>query len=344
MIHVNSEEHFVENNRSLLNFSSTVWYGGDNQLLTEHLIQLLPESIQHYPEPDGATLRKMIARRHELSEQNIVITNGPTSAFYLIAQAFAGKKVLIPVPSFSDYEDAMCRYNFDIRLVSNLTPIEEWPLDEVDFCFLCTPNNPDGRIMSHSELIRLVSKHPNVNFIIDQAYANYTTTNLLKPGASKQYSNIITVWSFSHTYSIPGLRIGYIVANKSITEELSKYIIPWSVNTLAIEAAKYILIHPAQFTLPIRKWQRATQELISKLRAFDDLEVIPSETTFFLVRLKTGTAAQLRDYLLTNHNILVRDASNFHGLNESYIRITARDEETNNILVKAIEQWIAESK
>ncbi|MDO4721800.1 aminotransferase class I/II-fold pyridoxal phosphate-dependent enzyme [Porphyromonas circumdentaria] len=344
MINGHGEEYFAENNPAILNFSSTVWYGGDTQLLFEHLIQLLPESIQHYPEADGATLRKMIARRHELSENNIVITNGPVSAFYLIAQAFAGKKVLIPVPSFSEYEEAMRLYDFNIRLVSNLAPIEEWPLDEVDFCFLSTPNNPDGRIMSHAELIRLVSKHPKVNFIIDQAYANYTTTNLLKPGISKQYPNIITVWSFSHTYSIPGLRIGYIVANKNITEQLSKYLIPWSVNTLAIEAAKYILIHPAQFTLPIRKWQRATQELMSKLRTFDDLEVIPSETTFFLVRLKKGTAAQLRMYLLNTHNILIRDASGFHGLNESYVRITARDEEKNNILVGAIEQWLNETK
>lgn len=344
MINGHGDEQFVENKGAMLNFSSTVWYGGDNQLLTEHLMQLLPKSIERFPEPDGATLRKMIARRHGLSEQNIVITNGPTSAFYLIAQSFAGKKVLIPVPSFSEYEDAVRLYNFDVHLVSNLTPMEEWPLNEVDFCFLCTPNNPDGRTMSHSELLRLVGKYPNVNFIVDQSYANYTTTNQLKPCASKQYPNIITVWSFSHAYSIPGLRIGYIVASEAITEELSKYIIPWSVNTLAIEAAKYILIHPAQFTLPIRKWQRATQELMGKLRTFDDLEVIPSETSFFLVRLKKGTAAQLKEYLLEKHNILIRDASNFNGLSEAYIRITAQDEESNNILVEAIDQWLAETK
>ena len=65
------------------------------------------------------------------------------------------------------------------------------------------------------------------------------------------------------------------------TEEINKYIIPWSVNAIAIEASKYILIHPAQFTLPIRKWQRETAELIYQLNKLDGLEVQPTSTTFF---------------------------------------------------------------
>lgn len=340
MINGHGDEHFVDTAGKILDFSSTIWYDANNALLSEYLIELLPKAIQHFPEPDAATLRKMIARRNGLSEECIVVTNGPVSAFYLLAQAFTGKRILIPIPSFSEYEDAARLYGFDIHFVSSQTPVEEWPLDEVDFCFLCTPNNPDGHTMSHVELMRLIEGNPQVNFIIDQAYASYTTTNKVKQSDSKRYPNMITIWSFSHAYGIPGLRIGYIVADEAITRELSRYTIPWSVNSLALEAAKYILIHPAQFTLPIRKWQRATQELMVKLRALDALDVIPSDTTFFLVRLKRGTAAELKEYLLREHSILIRDASNFHGLDESYIRITSRDEKDNNQLAAAIKQWL----
>ncbi len=340
MINGHGDEYFVDPQRTILDFSSTVWMGGDKSLLSEHLTERLPKAIEHFPEPDAGTLRKMIARRHGLSENSIVVTNGHASAFYLLAQAFAGKKVLIPVPSFSEYTDAAQLYNFDIHFVSTLTPVDEWPLDEVDFCLISTPNNPDGSMLSHVEILRLVNKYPNVHFIIDQAYANYTTTNKIKQSDIKTYPNIISVWSFSHAYGIPGLRIGYIVADEKVTERLSPYIIPWSINSLAIEAAKYILIHPAQFTLPIRKWQRLTQELINKLRSFDELDVIPSETTFFLVRLKKGTAKELKQFLSERYDIIIRDASNFHGLDETYIRITSRNEQDNARLIEGIKDWI----
>ncbi len=339
MINGHGDEFFVDKKKEMLDFSSTVWTGGDKKLLEEHLIQELPQAIEHFPEPDAATLRKMIARRSSLSEDSIIITNGHASAFHLISQAFQGKRILIPVPSFSEYTDAARLFGLDITFVSTLTPINEWPLEKVDLCYICTPNNPDGSIISHIELTNLISSHPSVQFIIDQAYSNYTTTNQLKQSDIQRFPNMIMVWSFSHAYGIPGLRIGYITANEEITKKIRPYIIPWSINSLAIEAAKYILIHPAQFTLPIRKWQRLTQELINRLKNIVELDVIASETSFFLIRLKKGNATDLKSFLLEKHNIIIRNANNFQELDDSYIRITARTEHDNNKLITAIQEW-----
>ena len=135
------------------------------------------------------------------------------------------------------------------------------------------------------------------------------------------------------------MRIGYLVASEEITEKVNKYIIPWSVNAIAIEASKYILIHPAQFTLPIRKWQRETAELILQLRKLDGLEVLPTATTFFLVRLKKGTASDLKQFLLEKYGILIRDASNFRGLDETYLRLSTQRTEENLALVEGIKAW-----
>ena len=55
--------------------------------------------------------------------------------------------------------------------------------------------------------------------------------------------------------------------------------------------AKYILTHPEQYILPIREWQRETASLIDRLNELGDLEALPTSVTFFLVRLKKGTAA-----------------------------------------------------
>ena len=322
-----------------INFSSNVWHGANLSKLQEHLIEHF-DAITRYPEPDAASLRRLLARRHEITEENIIMTNGSVSAFYLLAQAWRGAKSLIFVPSFSEYEDACQLHEHEITFFSNATDLSELSLEGQDFCWICNPNNPDGKLFHRSELIRLIAAHPDTTFIIDQAYVAFTTEDLLKPADVKTYKNLILVYSISKAYNIPGVRIGYIVADPSFTVRMNKYIIPWSVNAIALEASKYILIHPAQFTLPIRKWQRETTDLIYSLRKLPGLQVIPSAATFFLVRLKKGTASELKQFLLDNYGILIRDASNFRGLDETYIRISSQRTDENTKLAEAIEAWL----
>ncbi|MDR2388596.1 MAG: aminotransferase class I/II-fold pyridoxal phosphate-dependent enzyme, partial [Tannerellaceae bacterium] len=182
--------------------------------------------------------------------------------------------------------------------------------------------------------------NPRTFFIVDQAYAAFSTEEMLKPTDLTTNKNLILVQSISKAYNVPGLRVGYIMASQEITEEVNKYLIPWSVNALAVEASKYILIHPAQFTLPIRKWQRDTAEFIYRLNKLEGLEVLPTSTTFFLVRLKKGTAGDLKQYLLEQHGILIRDASNFHGLDASFFRLSTQTGAENQLLVTAVGQWL----
>ena len=65
-----------------------------------------------------------------------------------------------------------------------------------------------------------------------------------------------------------------------------------------------------------------------------------SNTTFFLVRLKKGTAADLKQYLLSKYGILIRDASNFRGLDETYIRLSTQKSDENQELVNAMKEWL----
>ena len=285
-------------------------------------------------------MKRLLARRHEVKEDNIVVTNGSITAFYLIAQAWRGAKSTIAVPSFAEYEDACRLHEHTLTFFSTEEDLPDVSLEGQDFCWLCNPNNPDGKLIHRGELLRLVDAHPDTLFVIDQAYVAFTTEELLKPKDVFAHKNLILVQSISKAYNIPGLRIGYMVADHALTERLNRYVIPWSVNAVAIEASKYILIHPAQFTLPIRKWQRETSDLIYQLRKLDGVEVIPTATTFFLVRLKKGSAAGLKQYLLEHEGILIRDASNFRGLDESYIRLSTQRTEQNEQLVAAMKRWL----
>jgi len=341
MLFGHGDDHYNSKNEVKYNFSSNVWRGANLDMLKAHL-DLQFHKVTCYPDPDASSLKRILARRNEVKEDNIVVTNGSITAFYLLAQAFKGSKSTIFYPSFSEYNDACSLHGHEISYFSTSDDFSELSLEGQDFCWICNPNNPDGKLRSRTELLALISANKKTTFVIDQAYVAFTTEELLKPADVLVHKNLIIIQSISKAYNIPGLRIGYIIANSNITAEVNKYIIPWSVNSLAIEASKYILIHPAQFTLPIRKWQRETDELIYQLNKVDELEVMPTSTIFFLVRLKKGTAADLKKYLLEQHGILIRDASNFRGLDETYFRITAQRSEENQILADAIKEWLAQ--
>lgn len=323
-----------------INFSSNVWHGANLDKLKEHLNTQF-DKLTRYPEPDAATLKRLLARRYEVSEENLVVTNGSITAFYLIAQAWKGAKSTIAVPSFSEYEDAARLHGHEITFFSTSDDLSELSLEGQDFCWICNPNNPDGKLIHRTELLALIAANRQTTFIVDQAYVAFTTEDLLKPADVKNHENLIIVQSISKAYNIPGLRIGYLIAHPALVQRINRYIIPWSLNAMAIEASKYILIHPAQFTLPIRKWQRETAEFIYQLNKLDGLEVIPTATTFFLVRLKKGTAADLKKHLLDTEGILIRDASNFRGLDETYFRLSTQTTAENQRLAAVLKEWLA---
>ncbi len=340
MLFGHGDDFYNSQNEVKINFSSNVWHGANLDKLKEHLNEQFSK-LTRYPEPDAASLKRLLARRYEIKEENVVVTNGSITAFYLIAQAWKGAKSTIAVPSFSEYEDACRLHEHELTFFSTSDDLSELSLEGQDFCWICNPNNPDGKLLHRSEILKLIADNRQTKFIIDQAYVAFTTEDMLKPSDVKNNPNLILIQSISKAYNIPGLRIGYLVASPEITAMVNKYIIPWSVNAIALEASKYILIHPAQFTLPIRKWQRETAELIYQLNKFDNLEVIPTSTTFFLVRLKKGTAAELKKYLWDNYGILIRDASNFRGLDETYIRLSTQTTAENQVLIDAIREWFS---
>ena len=319
-----------------LQFDTASWFAPELTKLAEHLNDRMVEMMRYYPESDYKTLRTMISKRNELHVDNIVITAGRTAAFYVIAEAFAGKRGAILVPSYQHYELAAKRYGWQLTYIPEDVETQEIKLEGEEFCWICSPNSSTGRFRSRAELLDLVSAHPQVFFIVDQSYASFTTQLTFTLSDVKSHPNIIFVSSFTQTYGLPGLRIGYVTADKKVIKEIQKVIDPWSVSTMAVEVAKYILIHPAQFTLPIRKWQRNALELETKLRQIDGLEVMPSDAPFFLVQIHCATAAELVNYLLEEHNIALYDATKLRGIKGEMVRITSRDATDNAKLVEAI--------
>jgi threonine-phosphate decarboxylase len=320
-----------------INFSSNVWYGAKNFWLQEHLNKNF-EVISRYPEVLPQRLIEQIAQHYELTSQQILVTNGATEAIYLIAQTFQNSDTTIISPTFSEYADACILNKHKIHYISE-PDFTNALLPNNGLIFICNPNNPTGKAYPTSMIEKLLADHPNLLFIIDESYADFTQIPCNSVSLIDQYPNLILLKSLTKGFAIPGLRLGYILSNPEFITKVQRYKMPWSVNALAIEAGNYFFMHWDDYSIPIYKWLHETSGLMDQISSIPGFNCHPSDTTFFIGTTAMGDATRLKSFLLDEYSILIRDASNFKGLTPSHFRICTQSHPENQLLTDALRKW-----
>lgn len=326
----------------IIDFSSNVWHGAKLDKLKMFLVENI-DFITQYPEKDSESLRKLLARRFELKEKNITVATGTTSAVGLIARAYYGKKSLIVTPCGKKLETICRANNHEIIFEKEPQCLSDINLKDIDLCWISTPNTITGKQWTKRDILKFIDKHPDVIFAVNISYNAYVLEDALKPQDIAKRKNMIVYFSVSKSYNLPGIRLSYIGAPEKIINEIDSFADPYNVNTLAQNAGRYIFVHPAQFVIPIRKWLRNSEELISSLSTTHELEVLPSQTPYFIIQLNRGKGIDLAEYLLKEHNLKVKTSEEICGLDDNCIGISTRSTEENELLSKAIIKWI-ESK
>ena len=302
-----------------IDFSSNICAHGSHEALMAHLAAR-PDLLDHYPEPEAWSLERMIAERHDIDPACVIVTSGATEAIYLIAHAFRYRPV-IPQPTFSEYADAC-----------EMAGVEEGGREVM---WLCNPNNPTGEVYDQLYIDRMMAEHDLL--VLDQSYEGYTDAPVMTPRWGCRTASSIQIHSMTKMYGLPGLRLGYITAHEQLTEQLRRDLRPWSVSALAVEAGKYLLLHEELLCQPDLAEARRLRDALLQLPG---ISVAPTQTNFMLCNLAHGTAALLKEYLATQHGILIRDASNFRGLTPQHFRIAAQSPVENEALISAISHFL----
>ncbi|MDR0699031.1 MAG: pyridoxal phosphate-dependent class II aminotransferase [Tannerella sp.] len=316
------------------NFSSNIPGGVDSSELYKYLAKQM-DCLSAYPEPVPSALEAQVAETYGLQPDEVCVTNGATDAIYLVAQAFRGRKSYVIQPTFSEYADACRLHKHVVKTIYTLDDVD----DNADIVWLCNPNNPTGAVWPKKTLTERIVSHPSVCFVIDQSYEDFTLEKLFSAAEAVSMPQVILLHSVTKRYAIPGLRLGYITASAALLQRIRLQRMPWSVNALAIEAGRYLLgnTHPQQPALHgLLSETKRLQTAISKLKIAD---VWPTDTHFFLARLRIGNADGLKNYLAEEVGILIRDASNFDGLDNTFIRIATQTPDENDYLINALEAW-----
>ncbi len=318
------------------NFSSNIFQGFDHSELCSHLGKCAA-AISNYPSPEPTETEAIIAHRHDVADDAVMLTAGATDAIYLLAQHTACRHSIILSPTFSEYEDACSAFNHSITFATSIDDLHHSVGDTV---WICNPNNPTGKILAAEDILKAVDTHKDALWIIDASYAEYSSADAITFAQAATRQNLLLIKSMTKTFAVPGLRIGYIVGNPAKLAALRKLRRPWAVGGLEREAVKWLSEHQYMYRVDATALNGEIRRIAAAFRRLG-IETLHSATNFMLCRLPgERTAGNLKEWLVKKHGILIRDASNFQTLSPQHFRVAAQTPDQNDLLINSLEEWL----
>ncbi len=302
------------------------------------------DSIAEYPDPDSSALLSDLEGYTGLPAANLVAGNGAVEIIHNFCHAFLSRKmrVLMPVPTFSEYEAASLLYNARTSYFETLNlsdSIDEFlaRIPDGGCVFLCNPNNPTGELLPKNDVLSVVRRAQEASSVVlvDECFIEMVGSDESVIGHVQRHENLMVLRSLTKSFGMPGIRIGYVAAPVEVAKILRRLQVPWSVNSLAQAAARAALAdtsHLAKSRKIIQRESRYLRQRISKIR---DLECLESSANFILI--KTARDSRVLQKMLLARGILVRDCSSFRGMGSHHIRIAVRSHADNQKLVSALE-------
>lgn len=337
--------------RDVIDFSVNLNPLGPPKVVQE-MWQDLINYVSAYPSMGGAGIQKYYEQKFGIPRDMVVAGNGSTELIYMIPRVLRPQSALIFEPSYSDYKRAcflagirVMTYgldpitNFDYPSVSVL----EGLLSKVDSVWFGRPNNPTGQNISKTELNYLAKKYPEKLFILDESFIQFLEywfpESFIVPNLPQ---NIVVIQSLTKFYSLAGIRMGAAIAHRYICETLQRYKEPWTVNILADRLAP-ALADQGDYEEETRRFvKEERQRILSRITQKNSWEVYDTEANFFLLKWKgKKTLDELLDSLYES-GIYVRDARNFVGLEDNYIRIGLRSSNANDLLLEKLDSLAGE--
>ena len=322
------------------------FYSMPEELLAEIKDIVDKLDFNRYPDPMAEELIRSFSDYYGIDPENVTATNGSDEMLYLLASAMLKKNstVVVADPDFSMYnfysflsENRIITYSktelLDINADDLIKAVNDSGGDMVIFS---NPCNPTGLGIS-AEAARKLVRSVNALVVLDEAYMDFWDQPILAEAA--QYDNLIVLKTASKAVGCAAIRLGFAVANKTITNALRAVKSPYNVNSLTQKIGACVYRHKELLQERRRSIIKNTAELYRsflKLKEKYDLRFDIAEPCANFVFVRTELAGDIFDYLL-HSGIAVRFFKSAGAL-----RITAGSEEENAEVMQYIEKYIIE--
>ncbi len=312
------------------------------------------DEVKKYPSQNGIGVKKYYEDMFGIDSSNVLPGNGSTELIYFVLQKLSLKNIVIISPSFNDYSQAATISGttiIDVHASSDngfaMPPIDliNKKLNYADAVFIGHPNNPTGAMFSKDEILFLSKENPTKWILLDEAFIqfvdNYEEQSFLK---SNIISNIILFHSLTKYYTVPGLRLGAVIANNKIISKLETEKSLWSINRPAEILVEYLRDSKSFVEKTEQYFSAERKKLFIEYSNLAGIKIFPTNSNFFLARWNaTNNLDDLQRELLTN-GLYVRDARNFKHLSDNYFRFAILSKNENQKLFitikKSIEKYL----
>jgi threonine-phosphate decarboxylase len=351
----------------LVDFSASINPLGISRKVKDAIIKNL-DGLINYPDPDMRILRENLSEHHGIDPETILCANGSTELIYLIPRALKPKKVLIPAPTFSEYERA-CKLSSELRVMSyelkkenNFRVVPDEFISAIkgninsklkiqnsklnsklltlnstlpcDMAFLCNPNNPTGHLLEKNDVLKIAEAARDMKcvLVVDEAFIDFTPEESVI-GHVQDNPYLIALRSMTKFYALTGLRIGYGIFHPGLIYKITAFKEPWTVNNLAQKTA-IAALYDSEYADKTQRLIKSEKEFLENSFNKMGIKHFPSDANFYLLRIMNGNHIVQK---LRGKGILVRDCSNFKGLDSSYIRVAVKSRKHNRMLLKELQ-------
>lgn len=328
---------------ALLDFSANVNPLGPPPGVLELLRRVRPEDVMAYPDEDAPALRAKLCARHGITEDHLVLGPGGAALLHGALRALKPERVIVPIPCFQEQPRA-------IRAAGGA--LLAWPMDGLrldlerlsvvlrpgDTVLITNPHNPTGQVIEGERLARLLWAHPEVAFVVDEAFADYAPEARVPPALLARPRTVL-LQSLTKFFGMPGLRIGHAMADPITAQRMRELQPSWPIGQLELRAAEVALDDEdyVQRSLACFREDRAGFE--RELRGIG-WNPLPSGAPFFLVPIPTS--AERWAERLRHEGLLVRTCTHWEGLGDRYLRLAVRRPPERACLLRALERGLAE--
>ncbi|QQE79688.1 threonine-phosphate decarboxylase CobD [Alicyclobacillus sp. SO9] len=357
---------------NVLDFSANINPLGPPVSVTTAIQRALP-MIVHYPDSTQSEVKNTLADYFGLRSSHFLIGNGASEIIDLLFKALNPKRIVVFEPAFSEYKRAAKRHGIPVLQVplwktqDNLwrvqgksapNPTELYNYEMLkqslrrytlvlrtgDVVVLNIPHNPTG-LCFHLDSWYLLAQEwmqQGVRVIVDESFLDFLSDETRYTAIPKatDSESLFVVRSATKFYAIPGLRFGFAIGSSTLFQKIERYRDGWSVNQLAQVAAS-AAYKDREFQRQTHQWLETERAHVVRLwEAHPKLTLYMGKVNFFLLHFKnTELGSQVEEFLRTR-NIMIRNCRNFEGLGASFYRVAIRTHNENEILYKAITDYL----
>lgn len=302
------------------------------------------EEAENYPDIRAQVLSATVTEQLQVRKEQLVFGNGASELFHAVLHAIKPSKILIPVPSFLGYEEAAkaidCEVIFYEMKKEEKFCLTDRILDVLDenisLVFLANPNNPVGNLVEPELIFQIAEKcrQCDITLVLDECFMELTgkeqTYSFLK--RLNEFSNVVVIRAFTKLYAIPGVRLGYLVCEQNLAEKIRLQLPEWNLSVFAQRAGVAAIKEQEYIVRAVVCIQTQRQFLLEELQAAG-CSVFDSDADYLLFYSEMPLYE-----LFLQRGILIRDCSNFRGLQRGYYRIAVKSEEQNRMFAEVLRE------